>query len=220
MTDKRYREEYAIAMLKRMIPYQVRAIRKKRGWSQGHLAESAKLTQGVISRAEDPNYGNLTLTTIGRIAAGYDLAAIVKFVPFTELVDYSENISEREFANLRTFEQENQEAQQTPRTDHGTGALLAMATAAGAGISTLVPPTARPVERLSATHKSGVRRESTKRRRGRSLKVSEDEQITQRSYRHATGTNTTRPELGINESGYIPFADPGIHCGIQAGRGF
>jgi transcriptional regulator with XRE-family HTH domain len=103
LKDKRYREEYATAMLKRMIPYQVRAIRKKRGWSQAQLAEAAQVTQGVISRAEDPDYGNLTLTTIGRIAAGYDLAAIIRLVPFSELVRYSENTSEREFAESPTF---------------------------------------------------------------------------------------------------------------------
>src|SRR5258708_709548 len=112
--DKRYREEYAIAMLKRMIPYPTRSIRKKRGWSQAKLAEEAKVTQGVISRAEDPDYGNLTLSTIGRIAAGYDLAAVVKFVPFGELVRYSEQTSEREFAALPTFEEENAPNQAAP----------------------------------------------------------------------------------------------------------
>jgi transcriptional regulator with XRE-family HTH domain len=109
LKDKRYREEYATAMLKRMIPYQTRAIRKKRGWSQAQLAEAAQVTQGVISRAEDPDYGNLTLTTIGRIAAGYDLAAIIRLVPFSELVRYSENTSEREFAELPTFDEDSTE---------------------------------------------------------------------------------------------------------------
>jgi transcriptional regulator with XRE-family HTH domain len=112
-------------MLKRMIPYQTRAIRKKRGWSQAQLAEAAKVTQGVISRAEDPDYGNLTLTTIGRIAAGYDLAAIIKFVPFRELVRYSENTSEREFAELPTFGDEDA-AEKKPMRDlrfNGLGAI-------------------------------------------------------------------------------------------------
>jgi transcriptional regulator with XRE-family HTH domain len=102
-------------MLKRMIPYQTRAIRKKRGWSQAQLAEEARVTQGVISRAEDPDYGNLTLTTIGRIAAGYDLAVIIKFVPFSELLRQSGNLSEQDAANLPTFEQENA----SPRPEEG-----------------------------------------------------------------------------------------------------
>lgn len=107
LREKRFREEYATAMLKRMIPYQTRAIRKKRGWSQERLAEEANVTQGVISRAEDPDYGNLTLTTIGRIAAGFDLAAIIRLVPFNELIRYGENTSEKEFAELPTFPQED-----------------------------------------------------------------------------------------------------------------
>lgn len=106
--DKRYRGEFALSFLKRMIPYQTRAIRTKRGWSQAQLAKESGLTQGVISRAEDPDYGNLTLTTIGRIAAGCDLAAIVKFVPFSELVKFSSGMSERDFANLPTFDQETE----------------------------------------------------------------------------------------------------------------
>jgi hypothetical protein len=85
------------------------------------LAEEAKVTQGVISRAEDPDYGNLTLTTIGRIAAGYDLAAVIRFVPFSDLIRYGENTSEREFANLKTFEEENKplkdERQKTQKED-------------------------------------------------------------------------------------------------------
>jgi transcriptional regulator with XRE-family HTH domain len=109
LKDKRYREEYATAMLKRMIPFQTRAIRKKRGWSQFQLAEAAQVTQGVISRAEDPDYGNLTLTTIGRIAAGYDLAAIIRLVPFSELVRYSENTTEQEFSEMPAFPQERKE---------------------------------------------------------------------------------------------------------------
>jgi hypothetical protein len=70
------------------------------------LAEAAKLTQAVISRAEDPFYG-LTLATIGRIAAGYDLAAIIRLVSFGDLIRYAENLSVGEFADLPTFEEEN-----------------------------------------------------------------------------------------------------------------
>lgn len=120
--DKRYREELAAAMLKRMVPYQARAIRKGRGLSQAQLAQLAGVTQGVISRAEDPNYGNLTLTTISRIAAGCDLATIVRFVPFSELIRYSETSTESEFANLPTFEQENAIA-----ATEGTSAVLGVA---------------------------------------------------------------------------------------------
>src|SRR5271157_3669663 len=83
--SKKFREEFALSLLKKMVPFQIKAIRKKRELSQPELAEKSHLTQGVISRAENLDYGNLTLNTIGRIAGGFDLAFIGKFVPFSEL---------------------------------------------------------------------------------------------------------------------------------------
>jgi transcriptional regulator with XRE-family HTH domain len=106
--SKRYREEYAISTLKRMIPYQIRALRHKREWKQAQLAEHSGLTQGVISRAEDPNYGNLTLSTIGKIAGGFDLAVIIKIVPFSELMRFKNKLSEREFWQMASFEEDRQ----------------------------------------------------------------------------------------------------------------
>src|SRR5207249_9646728 len=75
--SKNYREEFVAAQLKRGIPFQARALLKAReGWTQETLAEKAQLTQGVVSRALNPNYGNLTLNTIIKIAAGFDVAFI------------------------------------------------------------------------------------------------------------------------------------------------
>jgi transcriptional regulator with XRE-family HTH domain len=83
--SKRYRDAFAASVAKRMIPLQIRVLRNQRGWSQARLAEESRLTQGVISRAQDPEYGNLTINTLVRIAAGFDCAYIGRFVPFSEL---------------------------------------------------------------------------------------------------------------------------------------
>jgi hypothetical protein len=64
------------------------------------------LTQGVVSRAEDQDYGNLTFNTIGRIAAGLDMAFIGRFVPFSDLVKFAEELSESEFKGVPTFAEE------------------------------------------------------------------------------------------------------------------
>jgi transcriptional regulator with XRE-family HTH domain len=93
-SGRRYREAFVSSQLKRGIPFQVRALRKQRDWSQERLAQEANLTQGVISRAEDPDYGNLTLNTLLRIAAGFDVAFAGKFVPFSELGRWFLNQSE------------------------------------------------------------------------------------------------------------------------------
>jgi transcriptional regulator with XRE-family HTH domain len=141
-SSKEYRGEFALAMLKRMVPFQVRTIRKNRGTSQAELANQSKLTQGVISRAEDPDYGNLTLNTVGRIAAGLDLAFIGKFVPFSELVKFANHLSEAEFQNLRTYEEENlakEEGQDIENAELG-----AMASTASAGTNSLTADKRRP----------------------------------------------------------------------------
>ncbi len=91
---KKYREAFVFQAFKRMIPFQISAMRKARGWSQDRLAREAEVTQGVISRAEDPDYGSLTVKTICRIAAGFDVAFIGKFVPFSELDGWFNNLSD------------------------------------------------------------------------------------------------------------------------------
>jgi len=104
--SKEYREQFALSFLKRSVSFQIRTLRKKHFGSQAELAERSGLTQGVISRAEDQEYGNLTFNTVGRIAAGLDVAFIGKFVPFSELVRFSQDFSEGEFTSIRTFEEE------------------------------------------------------------------------------------------------------------------
>jgi hypothetical protein len=106
LSDKKYREHYALSLLKRSVAFQIKTLRKKHCGSQAVLAERAELTQGVVSRAEDQDYGNLTFNTVGRIAAGLDMAFIGKFVPFSELAKFSQYLSEDEFTRVPTFEQE------------------------------------------------------------------------------------------------------------------
>lgn len=106
-TNKKYREEFALSFLKRAVAFQVKTLRKKYCGSQAVLAERSNLTQGVVSRAEDQDYGNLTFNTVGRIAAGLDMAFIGRFVPFSELVKFSLELSEEQFTSIAAFDQEN-----------------------------------------------------------------------------------------------------------------
>jgi transcriptional regulator with XRE-family HTH domain len=93
--SKKYREAFVFSLFKRMVPFQIQSLRKQRHWSQMLLARNSNLTQGVISRAEDPDYGNLTIKTICRIAAGFDVAFIGKFVPFSELNKWYVDVTEK-----------------------------------------------------------------------------------------------------------------------------
>jgi transcriptional regulator with XRE-family HTH domain len=125
--SKRYREEFVAAQVKRGIPFQIRSLLKKKKLSQEELAKRAGVTQGVVSRAADPEYGNLTLNTIIRIAAGFDVAFIGKFVPFSELGKWFTDLSE-DAVDVKSFEQEDRE-QQEPASRQDELALTAAALA-------------------------------------------------------------------------------------------
>ncbi len=92
--SKKYREEFVASQVKRGIPFQIRAMIKRSGLAQEEIASRAGITQGVISRAANPDYGNLTLNTLIRIAAGFDVAFVGKFVPFSELGRWFVDLSE------------------------------------------------------------------------------------------------------------------------------
>jgi transcriptional regulator with XRE-family HTH domain len=101
--SKRYRESWAASIVKRMLPLQIRVLRREREWSQADLAKKAELTQGVISRAENPNYGNLSVNTLVRIAAGFDCAFIGRFVPFSELGKWYTSVTEDKALEVPSF---------------------------------------------------------------------------------------------------------------------
>ncbi len=106
--SKKYRAEFVAAQVKRGIPFQIRTLLRQTELSQEELASRAGLTQGVVSRAANPDYGNLTLNTIVRIAAGFDVAFVGKFVPFSELGEWFTDLSE-ESVRVKTFAEENAE---------------------------------------------------------------------------------------------------------------
>ena len=105
--NKKYREEFVAAQVKRGIPFQIRTLLKQHKLSQEELASRAGLTQGAVSRAANPDYGNLTLNTIVRIAAGFDISFVGRFVPFSELGKWFTDLSE-ESVRVKTFDEENE----------------------------------------------------------------------------------------------------------------
>ena len=105
---KKYRKEFVGSLLKQGTALQIQNLLKQRGWSQAQLAEAAGLTQGVISRAQNPAYGNLTFNTVIDIAAGFDVAFIGRFVPFSEFAKWVENMPQGMAFEMPEFEKENE----------------------------------------------------------------------------------------------------------------
>jgi transcriptional regulator with XRE-family HTH domain len=93
LKNKKFRERYVYEQVRNGIPFQIRALRKKHDWSQADLGEAAGKPRPVISRLEDPNYGKLSLKTLFEIASAFEVALLVKFVPFSRLVKEYEDVS-------------------------------------------------------------------------------------------------------------------------------
>src|SRR5215213_8687879 len=93
LESKKYRNAYVAEHVRNGIPFQIRAMRDDKEWTQVELGKEAGKPQNVISRLEDPNYGKLTIQTLLEIASAFDVALLVKFVPFSRLLKEYEDVS-------------------------------------------------------------------------------------------------------------------------------
>lgn len=70
------------------IAFQIRATRSARGWTQSQLAKETGMTPNNVSRIESEDYGKQTLTSLKRVAEALDVALVVRFVPFSQYIDW------------------------------------------------------------------------------------------------------------------------------------
>jgi transcriptional regulator with XRE-family HTH domain len=93
LKDKKFRDAYVAEHVKTSVPIQIYILREQRRWNQTQLAERAKTTQTVISRLEDHDYGRLSISSLLKLASAFDVALLIKFVPFTRLFKEFEDTS-------------------------------------------------------------------------------------------------------------------------------
>ena len=95
LLNKKRREAFVSASVDQTIPFQIRAMRlaKDRNWTQQELASRSGMKQERISTCENPNYGRFSLQTLKQLASAFDVALIVRFAPFSELVEWESNLS-------------------------------------------------------------------------------------------------------------------------------
>ena len=93
MKDKAYRHGAVNAQLEIDLPLQIRALRKQRNWTQPQLAAIAEMRQPRISNMEKPGATHFSLETLRRLAEAFDVALIVRFGSFGELLDWSDQFS-------------------------------------------------------------------------------------------------------------------------------
>lgn len=88
LADPEYRRAYIEGHAKDTIAFQLRRMRLANEWEQKDVA--AKLgnpkLQPMISRYENPDYGKYSVTTLLELANAFDVALVVRFVKFSELL--------------------------------------------------------------------------------------------------------------------------------------
>jgi len=101
LSNRDARKAYIKGKLNVLIPSQIRALRFKCDMpTQTHLAKAAGMHQSRISTFETPG-ANLTIDTLARLAAALRVGLVVKFVPFSEMLDWDNRFSQDTFQVMR-----------------------------------------------------------------------------------------------------------------------
>lgn len=92
--DKDYRDGFLDSVTRSGIAYQIKALRRKFGFSQEEMAAATGKTQSVISRLESG--GIESVQTLLDIASALNVAVLVRFVSYPEFLDQANHMSERD----------------------------------------------------------------------------------------------------------------------------
>lgn len=91
LQNKEIRDEFVSANVDANLAFQIRALRKQRGWSQQELGKRIGRQPGQeqpgVSRLETPGH-RYSLASLKKLASAFDVALMVRFVPFRELTDW------------------------------------------------------------------------------------------------------------------------------------
>ena len=89
LQDEEYRREFVSEHVGVGLASQIQQLRQKQNWTQEELARRTNKAQETISRWENPDYGRFSLNTLKEVAAAFDVALLVRFVPFGDLADWT-----------------------------------------------------------------------------------------------------------------------------------
>ncbi len=125
ITSKTFRDSYTYEHVRNGISFQIRAMRDERGWTQGKLGEITAKPRNVITRLEDPNYGKFTIKTLLEIASAFDVALLIRFIPFSKLLREYEDTSSSALVARSILKEKQQLAKWVQSKDKASNADLA-----------------------------------------------------------------------------------------------
>lgn len=119
LKEKRYRDRFVAGEVKRLIPFQLRALRASRKWTQAELGSEANMPQTVISRIENGNAASLSIKTLLKLASAFDVALVIRFEPIDRLVDFVDNLSPETMSPRSSSELLTEMESEAARTKQG-----------------------------------------------------------------------------------------------------
>jgi len=84
--DRDYRDSYLEGYVKTSIALQIRALRERLGITQSEFAKKLDVTQSVVSRLENTEYGAVTISTLLKVARENNVALEVRFVDYPTIL--------------------------------------------------------------------------------------------------------------------------------------
>ena len=129
LEDKATRDAFVSSQMSIPLAFQIQALREQQDLTQKQLAEKAGMLQPRIAAMESPSGNEPNLRTLKRLASAFDVALIIRFAPFSELVEWAENFSPDtfivpSFEHDPGFHQKEAAATKLPRTTAVTNELV------------------------------------------------------------------------------------------------
>lgn len=100
LREKSRRDNFINNVLGTTLSAQVFGMRKSRDWSQTELAKRAGTGWRQIALLEDTDDERYSLATLKKVACAFDVALMVKFVSYSELIDWHLGFSESDLSVL------------------------------------------------------------------------------------------------------------------------
>lgn len=100
LQDSDYRKAFIASTIRAAVPLHFRYLRKSRRLTQSQVEKTSGKAQSWISQLENSSYGKMTVQTLLDLAAVYDVALLIKPVPFSRFLreydDFSDSALEVE----------------------------------------------------------------------------------------------------------------------------
>jgi len=108
LNDGEYRHQFIEEEINVGLAFQIRALRNRQNLTQGELADKLGVKQPLISSWENPDYGKYTLATLKDLSKAFDVGLLVRFVPFSTLLNWTANLKPGDLAPSSFSEEQKQ----------------------------------------------------------------------------------------------------------------